>query len=447
MNMTYQVLNNLNTTFRYDTRRDLTDPDNVNLVFNAKDFKLGLDTSYSQSFSGDYDPRLFGFFTMKWNYSVSYKDTYEQTTATRKSDMSRTWNVAGQFKHIDFLSPGSGDGGSGSRARGRRTKKVDRPFYDPPLAALRFLTGWIDPLTYKYGQSYSNSLPGMMERPSFGYRFGLTDSAAVDVITTTRTQSAGEGETVELGSGFDVFGGISTDVRYKRGIDRDLIRTGKLNETRSTKWPDLTIRISQFKSFPLIKGVLNRFISVFSPRTGYNRDVREDFSLTDGFQTNKTVTISYNPLLSVTFRVFRSLSLSGSYTKSNSEVTKFNLQTGDTDNETRTEKKTMAFSSKYQFSAPSGIALPLFGKLKFRSTVSIDLNVRYSNNKAENAKLGNPFVVTTDQSDMTISPVISYTFSQQIKGGLSAKWQDSNDSKLNKKSHVRELQIWAEIRF
>ena len=65
----------------------------------------------------------------------------------------------------------------------------------------------------------------------------------------------------------------------------------------------------------------------------------------------------------------------------------------------------------------------------------------------ENARRGEPFAVTTDKSDITIGPNISYTFSQQIKGGLSARWQDSNDNTLNRKSHVRELQIWTEIRF
>jgi len=46
---------------------------------------------------------------------------------------------------------------------------------------------------------------------------------------------------------------------------------------------------------------------------------------------------------------------------------------------------------------------------------------------------------------MEIRPDISYTFSQQIKGGLSMRWRDSNVS--NQKTHLREVQIWMEIRF
>ena len=79
--------------------------------------------------------------------------------------------------------------------------------------------------------------------------------------------------------------------------------------------------------------------------------------------------------------------------------------------------------------------------------MSIELNVRTTATKTENAQLDQPFVVGADKSDFTVSTTISYAFSKQIKGGVSGRWQDTNDAKLNRKSHMRELQIWAEIRF
>jgi cell surface protein SprA len=442
MNMNYQIMENLGTSFRYTTKRDLTDPDLVNITLNPNNFKLGLETNFSQAFTSNYDPKLLNFFTHKFSFSATYRDSYERSTETLRSDLNQTWNVAGRFDHQQLLSIGSEQPG---RRSGDRT--VKRPFFDPPLAVVRFLTSWINPVGYKYAKSYSNSVPGMQTRPSLAYRFGLRREADVDTVTIGRSRYARETEAYDLSSGFGFLGGLNTDVRYSRAISSDVVRLGTRTESITTKWPDLTIRISQFRNIPFIKGVLNKFISVFAPRTGFSRDVREDRDLDASFTVSESVTLNYSPLLSVNFRLLRNFSVSGSYTLNKTEVKKFNRVSGDLDNESRSNKKSIGFSSRFSFTAPGGIGIPLFGKVKFRSTVTIDLNVRYSSNKTENSDRGLPFRVTTEKSDLTVSPVISYAFSDQIKGGLTARWQDSNDAKFDRKSHVRELQIWTEIRF
>src|SRR5690606_24033969 len=76
MNMTYQMFENLRTSLRYQTQRDLTDPTTVNITWSPKQFKLGQETSYQQSFTADYDPGLFRFLSTKWSYNSSYRDTW-----------------------------------------------------------------------------------------------------------------------------------------------------------------------------------------------------------------------------------------------------------------------------------------------------------------------------------------------------------------------------------
>jgi len=71
MDMSYTVFENLKATFNYTTRRDLTDPDLVNIVFSPKNFKLGLETSYSQSFTANYDPKLLTFLTSSFTKPVN----------------------------------------------------------------------------------------------------------------------------------------------------------------------------------------------------------------------------------------------------------------------------------------------------------------------------------------------------------------------------------------
>jgi len=321
-----------------------------------------------------------------------------------------------------------------------------KPFYDPVLSGFRFLTGWIKPINYKYGEGYSHSLPGMTERPTWFYRFGFYDNTDVPIEVETRTPTARENMDYDFSSGFTFLGGISTDVKYKRSIDQDLIKTGTRYKDVSTSWPELSIRIQKFSKFPLIKSILNKFIDVFSPRTGYSRQVKEEFNLNTGYINNRTETVNRNPLLSLNFKLFRSLSLSSSYTTSETNTEKYSPSTGTLDSETRARKKTIAFSTKYSFSSPSGISIPIFGKLRFKSTVQITLDVKYNSNISE-TNSGSGYVKSTDKSDFTVSPVLSYNFSQQIKGGISARWQDTQDNYSGRKSHVRELQIWTEIRF
>ncbi|HVP06887.1 MAG TPA: hypothetical protein VMS71_03520, partial [Candidatus Acidoferrum sp.] len=147
------------------------------------------------------------------------------------------------------------------------------------------------------------------------------------------------------------------------------------------------------------------------------------------------------------FKLFRSLSLSGSYSTGSSNDKRYSPTNGELQTETRTFKKSWAITTRYSFTAPGGIAIPLFGKLKFSSVMTIDLSIRKNVNTGDSRTPGQPFVSNTDKSDFTVTPVIGYQFSQQLKGGLTALWQDTNDNWAKRKSHVRQLQIWAEIRF
>ena len=457
MDMSYNVFDNLKTTFNYQTRRDLTDPDLINIVFSPKKFKLGLETSYGQSFTANYDPKLLNFLSSSFSYSARYNDAYDRSYKTRKSDLTRTWSVKGSLDHMKLFK-----GQSKSRSRGPRRTRPTRPgakggeikaeegdgtpFYEPVLAGLRFLTGWIEPINYKYGEGYSNSLPGMTQRPSWFYRFGVYDQPDVPTKVETRTQTASESQDYDLSSGFSFLGGIATDVKFSRSIDIDLIKTGTRYKNISTGWPELSIRIQKFNKLPIIKSVVNKFIEVFAPRTGYSRQVKEDINLNTGFTTSKTESISRNPLLSVNFKLFRALSLSASYTMSTTKTEKYSLSTGIIESETKADKKSFVFTTRYSFSSPSGISIPLFGKLRFKSTVEITLDIKYNSNITE-TNSGDGFRKSTDKSDISISPVLGYNFSQQIKGGLKINWQDTQDNYSGRRSHVREVQIWTEIRF
>jgi hypothetical protein len=468
MDMNYRLFENLNTTYNFTTKNDLTNRENVKIGLN--DFRLGLQTYYSQNFTSTYDPKLFSFIGTGLSYTTTYSDNYERTTKTRKSDLNRSWSVQGAFRHQELLSV-TKKGGAGKsagdrpmtekeRARGYRQedlkklkpksksptdKKRNIRWVDLPFAGARYLTGWIDPIQYRYTKSYTASLPGMLQRPGWRYRFGLEDDAQVATVRESRNPDAREGESYDFQSGFKFLGGISTKVGFKRTISRDLIRVGDKSERTSTSWPDLDISIGKFKTLPLLKKPVNKIIDIFAPRTGYNRETSEDLNLSKGFVLSQTESKDYNPLLGVNFKLLRSLSLSASYSISKQEAKRFSQANGEILNHTRSTQKSVTVTTRYSFRAPGGLKLPLFGKMKITSTMNLELNVRRTLNTSESSSAGGPFQNANEKSDMMISPIISYDFSTQIKGGLTAQWQDTKDG--TRKSHVRMLQIWAEIRF
>ncbi len=459
MDVNYKIFDNLGATYHYDTRRDLSDLDLVHITSSPSTFKLGLETSFNERMSVSYDPKLFGFFTSQLAYKATYGDTWQQANETRKSIMSRSAGVTGKFDHMALLGGKSG-GSNARRFRGRAPgarraeqektseQKVSKPFYDPALGALRFLTGWIQPLQYSYSESYNNSLPGMVSRPSWKYRFGLQDNADVPLTTDVNTQSAGSGKSYDLSSGFTLFGGVTTTVRYRQSITRDLVKQGPRYEQTSTNWPDLTIRIQKFKTLPLIRKYINSLIDIFSPRTGYSHSQKKSKDIEGGYLTSRTTSTDYSPYLSINFKVFRALSLSASYSGGQDSRENYNPSNGTRTAETITSQNSFALTSQYSFSAPGGIAIPLFGRMKFRSTVDINVTIKKNNSKTETDRFdGLGLVPTEDKSDFSVSPVISYTFSQQMKGGLTVRWQDANDKTRNRKSHTREVQLWTEIRF
>jgi len=162
---------------------------------------------------------------------------------------------------------------------------------------------------------------------------------------------------------------------------------------------------------------------------------------------SRTETIGRSPLLALNLKIIRALSVSGSYSTSKTLSWQYNKITGTLQSHTRSSNRTFALTSKYAFSSGTGISLPLFGKLKFKSTMSIDLAVKFNSDISETSSAGGPFVIGSERSNFSVSPVISYRFSSQIRGGVTGRWQDSHDAKFNRRSHTRELQIWAELKF
>jgi hypothetical protein len=113
----------------------------------------------------------------------------------------------------------------------------------------------------------------------------------------------------------------------------------------------------------------------------------------------------------------------------------------------RSTSRGLTLSSSYNFRSPTGFKIPILGRIKFQSVLSLSLDFSHRLSKSERIEYDGSLTPTSESSDLSISPRASYSFSTNIKGGMSMRWTDREDKRTHKKSHVRQVGIWVEIKF
>jgi len=462
MRLDYKVSNNLTTNFNMNTKRDLNDPDKVKITLNPKTFRLGRETSYGQSFGATYQLSLVSFLTHNFNYSVDYRESMNVRDSTRHATSTKSYGVNGNFDHQRLFSFGldkEDQKRSNRRRRVRHTgadtetveknkkKSLKKRLLGPVSKILTSLTSWLNPIGFDFNERYNYSYSGLTQRAQLGFRFGITD----DIGVPTRSSTAGSTKSTavskltsySLRTGTKFLGGLKTDISFTRKITRDIIKVTNLNKSVSTTFPDIKFTIRALTTFKF----LNPIISRFNPRTNFTRTVDKSYNLQTGYQSSERVTIGQRPLLAVTANVLGGVQLAFSTDRSVTEDKTINSQSGEISSKRQTTLTNTTFSIKYSFSSPRGIKIPIFGRLKFRSNLSLSTDISFRKQKKESAAKEGGYSSLGDETNFVVTPTISYSFSSQINGGLTGKWQTTNNVAQNRKSNVRELRIWVEIRF
>jgi len=453
MKITYRISDVLTTNYSMDTQRDLSDPETYHFSFSPKKFRLGLETNYSQAFSAAYDPKVFKFLTHKLNYSVSYRENLNVRDTTRTASSSKSYGVSGSLdlKKLFTVSKPTPRRGL-PEVRGNKIIATDDNFIQrtlrPISKVMGFLTSWADPFGYDYSEKFSYTFVGLTERAQMKFRFGLTDeigAATRSDISSNTSNSEIKTTSYSLRSGTSFFGGIKADVSYSKKFTEDIVKSMNPQKSINTVFPDIRFSIRPLRTFT----TFNSIIRTFQPRTNYSRTRGETVNLETGVTTSETMTTAQRPLISFSFNIFRNMQINFNADRSVTESKAFNGLSGVGTKHTKATSTTRKVSTKYSFSLPTGFRLPLFGRIRFKSTMSLSLDVSLQKELSENYPTSINDVTTklSDRSVLMIVPSISYSFSSQIRGGLSGRWQDTNDRLQSRNSHVRQLQIWVDIRF
>lgn len=447
MNLSYKIIDNISGTYSFNTTRDLRDPSTVNLTINPKKFKLGIEKAYNQNFRVSYNPKLFKFLTHKFDYSTSYTDSYRSGRDSLFFHNVGSKNSIGgnfSFKHTMLI-------GTNKRRGSRNVSKADSSssvfdIFGKALTGLRYITDAVKPISLKVGKSRSIAFPGLEQKASQRFRFGLTDDPGVDEVESGSfggRRGRSESRSIGAGSGVSLFAGLGADVSYSSSV-RESFDSNPTKNTKET-WPELKFNFRGIRGLWILGKIINRL----SPSSRYIRSTDRRRNTNAPFDNEVKIRTSHSPLLSVSFSPTRSLKTSVRYEKSVSTTNKITESTGALTSISKNYTQSMSVNTSFSFRNPTGIKLPIFGRLKFESTMSFSVDISYQKSHtalAKSPRIDN-FSITTEKTNFTVRPNASYSFSSTVKGGLSGRWGDSNDLRTRTKRHTREIGIWVELRF
>jgi hypothetical protein len=435
LNTSASPIRSIPVSYSMTTSRDIADPKTIKYSFNPKDAKLGIETSYSESFTAKYTPSWLSFLNANFSFDSRYNENADRLnnrnvegTRTVNNQNNRLANLTLDWQRI----LGGGGGGEKDENKGSLLN---------PLNMLRKLTQRFDPVKVSYRRSETFNRSGLISRPGFSYRLGFTDDPKVGrkgQAQSTDRVATSEGYTA--GSGLKIFS-TKVNISYSRSVNRNVTATEATKNT-ATRFPDFGFGFNKLANLPLIKN----FFTTVTYDFGYSKQIDEKGSERTGERFGKTTSESFSPLASFSLNWKNGIRTTVKITKKIS--TDQNLsRLGGNQSVTKSTDNSININSNYSFRAPKGIKLPFLRKIRFTSAMNLSLGVTKSSRKVQSSVAGNPFNITGDSSRLSITSTASYSFSSQVSGGMNLRWDDNNDRKTRRKTHVRELGIWMQISF
>jgi hypothetical protein len=234
---------------------------------------------------------------------------------------------------------------------------------------LTSLTRRLDPVTGSYKGSENFTRSGLLSRPSLAYRLGFTNDPKVKAKGASQS---GDGITMQdgynFGSGIRVLG-TKINFSYSKNISQVKNSTG---DTKSigTTFPDFDFGWSNLSNIRLLKKLFHSS----SYRFDYSK--REDKTENEktGELVSKTTTEKFFHLANFS-RTWKTGATTTLEIKRDYGTDQSLRNPGYERNATKNYANSVSLGNSYSFSAPQGIKIPLLRKIRFRSTLSLSLNV------------------------------------------------------------------------
>jgi hypothetical protein len=435
LNATANPLKAIPLTYNMRTSRDLQDPQTIIYSLNPKNAKLGIETNFGESFSAKYTPRWLSFVNADFGFESKYDEN---------ADKLDQYNIGGTRRVINDNDKRASFTLDWKKILGRPAAPKDekkKVSLINPLNFLKAFTNRFDPVNVTWRQTQTFNKSGLLARPAWGYRLGFSGNPRVEtqgLAQSTDRETINQGYTARSGL---LLLATHFDLNYARNVGQTITATDN-TKTLSTRFPDVGFSLSQLGSLGMVK----RFFTAFACNVGYFRQVDEQRNEKTGENISRKTSKNFSPLASVSVTWKNGVRTAVKLDQKTTTEENLKVYAGNR-SVTKTYDNSINVTNSYSFSAPGGIKIPFLRKIRFKSTLGLSLGITTASGRTESSVGGNPFNVTANTNRLTVSSSASYTFSSQVTGGFQARWADTNDKKIKKKTHTRELGIWIQINF
>jgi hypothetical protein len=421
--------------------RDLTRPGDSEL---ARRFSLGQERQRSQNATLRYTPSLGTWVSPSFSYSTQYSENqYRQlVTLPTGPDSLSLRNVANSNSR-ELRATVSLSKVVGLVTRLRNEEKDSLAMVGSPgwmLMQIERISSSLLALQASYRQDRSTAFYGVRDRPPRSYQFGLSEDVGSRVLLTTlNNDNRKVGNTYGLSSGISL-GVMQLRAGYQRSTN-EVTSGGNTTIRRARTWPDLNLSLMSLEDLPLLKPVASSstLSATYSTRSDESENVGSGL-------TSTGETKQFTPGWRVEWKKGFSTALEGSYQRS----ARLSLSSSSRPR-TVTERKGVRVSTKYSFSAPTGMRLPFFGsRVHFNSNLDLSVDVNLDNAYSyttQEASLDPTPQVSANTSTFSLIPTASYNFSRSVTGGLEGEFRQEHMRKEGRTRQRIGLNLWVLFTF
>ncbi len=427
------------------------------------DFKFGELTDMDQSFSTKYNPQLVSWLKTNLSYTTNFKFTNNLQLKDRGRSAGNNTNVTASFnfdpdrllKSIFKQTPpprggrtaapprppaGKASGREEPKDQSKETSKDDKKEKSAekggginPLKGLlrgvQFITGRIQPISINISNrkgvnNYGLDPAGGM--PSTAYMFGQTTNPGMESVESVGTNkgSLNNATTIGLQSGINVMKQVDITLRYdqSRSKNATTTTTGEYSEswfydskTGGFRLPEWSIRWSGLEQIKFLK----RFTQRVSFDHAFSGKKQESWQNTSDQITRKNYNKAFRPLAGFNISLKKNINVNIRYNWSEDISETVSGGSGGQKNVT----SDLSVTASYARSGGFRIPIPVWPFKNKELKNNIDLQVTFSMNSNSSFQnyQGQDWVRTRFTEAWNFEPKMTYSFSQNVRGGMNFK--------------------------
>ncbi|MFZ5515446.1 MAG: cell surface protein SprA [Candidatus Zhuqueibacterota bacterium] len=435
-------LQSLDFDFSRSYKNDLRNaPDAMEELMN---FRFGQLVDLDQSFSTKFNPTIakwlkttFSYSTMfKWSNNLQQKDRGRSASNNSSINGSFTFDPDQLMKSVFKKSTrpatrqqGKPKPGAKPSPNPEQEKKDVTPKVSPFKLlgdGIQFFTSRIQPLSVNIAKRNNVSNYGLDPEggmPSFDYMFGRSNDPGMESVAGvgTNTGSLTLSNSVSLQSGLNII--KSMDLSFKYNMERNRRESTTTTGDYSESWlysektggmpiPEWSLRWSGLEKIAFLSKIAQR-ISFDHSFSGVKQ---ESWQNNSSQITKKSYTKAFRPLAGFNMSLKRNINVNVRYNWSESIN---ETVTGGSGGQ-KSNTSDLSFTASYSRSGGFRIPLPFwpFKNKELKNSIDFQLTFAMNNNTTFNSLNNQGWVTTDSREDWSLKPQLTYSFSQNVRGGM-----------------------------